>query len=522
MLAAFIKRQQNHNWWDATGRSGHVCLLILPLLVAPTTANLHPTKPAVTKPCQAADYLNAIAGNALELLTTATEQVANTLQTEAKLDTIAASESAAKQLTAALIAIELRKKALETLTEVQQSKEAIVKGALAAAMLSGSMETIADLQPTTVKTHGRVATVTAQSDNTYLKAEPQLSPSNNGACYTTANAREPFDGQPEAKASTTNKIVLIGLEAVTVDNSRLTSPLTVCWSSSGVGAYSSSDCASTQSTSATLVGGPIFKTKTITVTRDTAQQDSEYAADHGQTVVPSQSRVQRKLKEIACPEKAAAKLTKLTIGLELKPLITSSVLKQQIAKAIDGDNAKYSNQETKTKVDNLIKEAIGENGDEIKNTVGKSLDELTPPKAAVGGNGDKQLKAITSPQDIAAAATYYTVQRFVEEQEKKKKNQANPSCPTKTDKSAEPPKTADECKKHLTEKPCKDEKGCDFDDKKPEGERCFPKAETDKKDLKSFSRNLTVSFLQAFAAIALAEFYSFKKITSFYEIYEIC
>nr|AGH60750.1 variant surface glycoprotein 1842 [Trypanosoma brucei] len=243
-------------------------------LLAPSlAATLHPSKSAVTKACHAADYLGEIATNALGLLTSATEQVANTLQTAGKFDTIAATGSGAKQLSAALIAIELRKKALETLAEVEQSKEAIVKGAIAAAMMSGAMETIADLEKTAVKTHGRIATATAQADNGYLKAEPELSPSTHGACYASAGTREAFEGQASAPTGSTNKIVLIGLETAKVDNSGPNKPLTVCWSSSGGSSnYAAGDCSSTQTASATLVGGPIFKAKTITVTRDTAQQ----------------------------------------------------------------------------------------------------------------------------------------------------------------------------------------------------------------------------------------------------------
>nr|AGH61031.1 variant surface glycoprotein 465 [Trypanosoma brucei] len=69
----------------------------------------------------------------------------------------------------------------------------------------------------------------------------------------------------------------------------------------------------------------------------------------------------------------------------------------------------------------------------------------------------------------------------------------------------EPKKSVEECKKHTTEQPC-NEGGCDFDEKKPEGEKCFPKPETEKKDEKSFSGKLRVFVPQVFAAIILLEF----------------
>nr|AGH59864.1 variant surface glycoprotein 659 [Trypanosoma brucei] len=127
-------------------------------------------------------------------------------------------------------------------------------------------------------------------------------------------------------------------------------------------------------------------------------------------------------------------------------------------------------------------------------------DKLTQIKLPTTLLGEKQTQTIKEVKTMDEASKML-LQALLEVTTK---NQASPSCPTKTERAEEPKKTADECKKHTTEKPCKDEKGCDFDEKKDP--KCFPKAETDKKDEKSFSRNMRVSVLQVFAALVLAAF----------------
>nr|CAJ17127.1 variant surface glycoprotein (VSG), putative [Trypanosoma brucei brucei TREU927] len=100
-------------------------------------------------------------------------------------------------------------------------------------------------------------------------------------------------------------------------------------------------------------------------------------------------------------------------------------------------------------------------------------------------------------------ALAYCYGRSIREVEESAKKLASSN--SNKNKATDTPKSVDECKKHLTEKPCK-EGGCDFDEKKPEGEKCFPKPETEKKDEKSFSGKLRVFVPQVFAAIILLEF----------------
>nr|APD74363.1 variant surface glycoprotein 1125.2959 [Trypanosoma brucei] len=248
----------------------------------------------------------------------------------------------------------------------------------------------------------------------------------------------------------TNKLVLIGLKARDMPPPAEDAELTLCAAAGTNGQKygANNGCSNGASTVLALKGGKIFDKATITLTRKTDASDSKYSDSSEATAIPNKKTIAAAA-AIAKLEDAAAAIGTLSATLDIKALIMAPRLKEQLAKAIDGEGAKYADA-TKTKVDNLLKEVIYENGDEIKNAVGKSLDDMTPQKAAVGGNGDRQLKAITSPQEIADAATYYAVRRFINEQEVKKKNQESPSCPTNTDKLTEPAKSADERKKHKT------------------------------------------------------------------------
>nr|APD75710.1 variant surface glycoprotein 1125.5662 [Trypanosoma brucei] len=190
-----------------------------------------------------------------------------------------------------------------------------------------------------------------------------------------------------------------------------------------------------------------------------------------------------------------------TVACAANLIATSSKLKQTIAKALGGEKGLYEDTETKTKVDHFLKQTVGMDGEKAENDLVKDLSQLTPLKEAVGGDGTRKLQDISAPQDLANAKTLYAVRKFVVE-EQKNKNQASPSCPSKADKSEEPPKTADECKKHKTSEYCKKKTGCNFDDKKDP--KRFPKVDTEKKDEKSFSENLRVFIPHVFSALVLS------------------
>nr|AGH60126.1 variant surface glycoprotein 1188 [Trypanosoma brucei] len=143
-----------------------------------------------------------------------------------------------------------------------------------------------------------------------------------------------------------------------------------------------------------------------------------------------------------------------------------------------------NDQEIKTK----IKELYGENYGDFAAKIWNKLPDTTVTYFTATETKTEKLKALSNPEGIATAIGAGLAKAATLQMQTK--------CPTQSttteqkDKPEEPAKTADECKKHKTSEDCK-KGGCEFDDKKDP--KCFPKAETEKKDEKSFSRNLRVS-----------------------------
>nr|APD73265.1 variant surface glycoprotein 1125.510 [Trypanosoma brucei] len=145
-----------------------------------------------------------------------------------------------------------------------------------------------------------------------------------------------------------------------------------------------------------------------------------------------------------------------------------------------------------------LKDLFGSQESEWKEKLWNAVEEQEVSTGQDGNQAKAKISTISGLTALDAALTATHIQKLL--------TATDTSLPkdtakqTKTDKPEEPKKTADECKKHTTEQPCK-EGGCDFDEKKPEGEKCFSKTETDKKDENSFSCRLRASILQVFAAL---------------------
>nr|AGH61118.1 variant surface glycoprotein 560 [Trypanosoma brucei] len=149
-----------------------------------------------------------------------------------------------------------------------------------------------------------------------------------------------------------------------------------------------------------------------------------------------------------------------------------------------------------SQIKTIIKQVYGE-GAEMKTKFWEKLKTIKKPSKILGEDASGDITTVTS----LVTAFKLFLETKVKESKHKQQAAAPVTVTTGSEKETET-KKEDECKKHTTEKLCKSEKGCDFDEKKPEGQKCFPKAETEKKDEKSFSRNLRVSVPHVFAAFA--------------------
>nr|APD72575.1 variant surface glycoprotein 1125.22 [Trypanosoma brucei] len=152
----------------------------------------------------------------------------------------------------------------------------------------------------------------------------------------------------------------------------------------------------------------------------------------------------------------------------------------------------------KSTIQDTIRSEYGK-GKAFKDKFWEEVKKVPLPATVLGEKTNGKLESVTT---ITAAAKLI-LQKIVDENKKPvaSKETDNEAKPIKEDKAS---KTPDECKKHTTSEDCKKEAGCEFDEKKEP--KCFQKAETDKKDEKSFSTNLRVSVLQVFAALVLAAF----------------
>ncbi|EAN76244.1 variant surface glycoprotein (VSG), putative [Trypanosoma brucei brucei TREU927] len=135
--------------------------------------------------------------------------------------------------------------------------------------------------------------------------------------------------------------------------------------------------------------------------------------------------------------------------------------------------------EAKNTVSNLITQHFGK-AQNFKSKIWDEIEKLKVPATVLGDKAEMTLKDV----DDIGLATHIMVQHITASFQKSapQAEKQPDTTEVKPGKAEETKKTADECKKHTTSEDCKKEKGCDFVEKKPEGEKCFPKVETDKKD----------------------------------------
>nr|AGH61274.1 variant surface glycoprotein 821 [Trypanosoma brucei] len=470
-------------------------------------SELHDTKAELKKACDTATYFRQVSENGHRHLKAALSSVTAAVTKANKLLVLSARNNGNQAQAAQLIASQLLKQIQTTAKTLEQNTADALEGIAAANRISGSQELIAELE-TTLIADNNVRTLADAVNSQLVKVKPEITANKNGACQKAENQREDLTSGGTRGDGQTLTWSLTALEANTPGTTP-NQPLTLCGSNTGDNRAVSAITCDTQTTQIGIKGGNVFKASRVDITRKTTGVNTEYTDLADSTKVPTAKTLNPELKLLRKLEKAAEELEKLSINNDATTLAQQEQIKSVIAKALDGEEGSYSKPETKTKVDAILKELFGDKAENVKTTIDQDLKELKPSKAAVGGNGEKKLETINDPKELADAQIYYTVKNYIADQEEKKKKQAGSSCPTKADKASEPPKSADECKKHNTEKACKDETGCDFDETKDP--KCFPKVETDKKDEKSFSRNLRVSVSQ--------EFFVFMSLTQFEDFF---
>nr|APD74796.1 variant surface glycoprotein 1125.4269 [Trypanosoma brucei] len=476
---------------------------VLAATITATSAAIHDNIHKVDSPCAAADYLLGIASRAQSKLEQQLTAASNTFSLAQRIKIAAAAQTPSNQLAAQLLTAAVEKKATEALSAANGAYSAIINGISAASQLVGTQNLLFELAKL------NLPNIQSATDTTFTGAQgkaltPTLAPTATGECTTGEGTREERKTRQDPDPSKT-EITLYAVQAKAA-SSTLGGDLSICAATS-TASTATSNCkdGSGSNTNLQFIGGKLLELKENKLTRKRSSDDDYAAEGQHQGKVPSEKTIRNLLKKIKAMENAAATLTQTSAITDLKLISEAQEIKEAMARALKGEQGSYTDGKGKAEVDKLLKQAYGEDK-KIVEGISKLAKEFKPTKAATGGEGDKQLQQIISVDNLAAAETYYAIKKIIDEEGQKKKNQASPSCPTKTEKASEPAKTADECKKHTTAGDCEKETGCDFDEKKPEGERCFPKPESNKKDEKSFSRNLRVSVPQVCAELSLLSF----------------
>nr|APD73692.1 variant surface glycoprotein 1125.1499 [Trypanosoma brucei] len=464
---------------------------------------IHNKKAQITTACGASDYFRGLeikAGNAVR---SALNEAIQAATTATKIKVAVASTSPENQAAGRIIAARIDEGAIRAMATILAESEAINAGVSAIGRLAGGQEVIAELHSLKIADVPTVAAASVTAEGTHLKITPKLTIATKPACIADDNSRKKDKEKDDADTNAPDAISLAVLTAA--EPGGYGGAITVCGHGTAQTAIAGITCANDQ-TSFGIKGGSVFKTTIKTTTKEEAKLASEYTEETSTNTVPNGPTITAELNLLLELEKAVDTISAVSVETDAATIARSTDIQEAIARAVDGEAATYANPATKPKVDALIKAMFGDKAENVKSTIEKDIKDLKPPKATVGGTGDRKLAEINDPKELADAQIYYAIKNIVGYQDGQKNIQANPSCPTKTEKAEEPKKTADECKKHTTAEDCKKETGCEFDEKKPEGERCFPKAETEKKDEKSFSSNLRVFVPHVFAALVLEIF----------------
>nr|8Q0P_A Chain A, Variant surface glycoprotein MITat 1.21 [Trypanosoma brucei brucei]8Q0P_B Chain B, Variant surface glycoprotein MITat 1.21 [Trypanosoma brucei brucei]8Q0P_C Chain C, Variant surface glycoprotein MITat 1.21 [Trypanosoma brucei brucei]8Q0P_D Chain D, Variant surface glycoprotein MITat 1.21 [Trypanosoma brucei brucei]8Q0P_E Chain E, Variant surface glycoprotein MITat 1.21 [Trypanosoma brucei brucei]8Q0P_F Chain F, Variant surface glycoprotein MITat 1.21 [Trypanosoma brucei brucei]AAX len=475
------------NYWIAA--TGALALAVA--VTAQGTTLLHNAKAQVTTPCGASHYMRHITRQAESALQAGLKTAQSALETSNKLRVVASSKTGGAATAASILAANLASEAAKAIETIKTETKNFLAGFAAAAELAGQQTIVSEIKSAQVQDVNTLTAAQAVTTPGIIQVKPKLTIASTAACFnddgspvSDDEAAQPNQGEP------TLKFFVVSANTPGTTHNEL---LTICGHGS-TGTAPSTGCQN-DATSIGIKGGDFLKTAAVTTTRLASSAGKTYPAITSTTTIPNDKTLNKAVTAIRELETAVAALDAISDVSSPEDIAARPELTEAIAKALDGDKAK---------VDSFAAETFGKESAIVKSTIVKDLKDLKPPKSAVGGSGEKKLETINDPKELADAQIYYTVKKFVDEQEQKKKNQASPSCPTNTDKTTEPAKSADECKKHTTSDDCKDEKGCEFDEKKDP--KCFPKVDTEKKDDKSFSSNVRVSVPQVFAALVLAAF----------------
>ncbi|SCU64202.1 variant surface glycoprotein (VSG, atypical), putative [Trypanosoma equiperdum] len=457
--------------------------ITLCLPVVTTSAVKTPTKKAKTA-CDVATQLRQMADSARIKITSTQESVKKMLTTASKLDVIANGVNTNAGWAAAYLRSIYIQKAAEANEKLAANAPALLKGIEALSRLAGSQEAISRLSQLQLQDLNIATATTHATDGSKGQLKPKLEPAVNPHCIAADGTREKDSSDESHDTQHKNAITILTVKA-TPAGEALGTYLTICGSNSNAGRPpDTANCNSGQATNIGVKGGTVFKA-TPKVLHTTAANSAEAYGDGGDDEsTPNKATIKAELALVLEMLHAAQRLGTITAPAAIESAFDATYAGHAIAKALGGHEATAERPNLKEKVKHTTEELFGKESNSIKTQIPQLLNTFQPSKAT-GSDGAKTLDSINAPEELSKAATYYTIKNFIDEEEQKKKNQENPSCPT----SAEKP-----------EEEHKDEKGCDFDEKKYP--KCFPK---EKVSTTSTGRNsIVIKTLPLLAVLLLA------------------
>nr|APD73424.1 variant surface glycoprotein 1125.1176 [Trypanosoma brucei] len=460
----------------------YISLLIFALTFQPSASALHLYGKQVKKPCNSKYYLDNMAEKANQNVEQALTSTRTALLQAAKQALVGSAETDARRRLAYNVNLEhtikLATTALDTL--ITNWKQ-LQSGLAAVNQLAATNALVAEVEQTTMKDVA-VQTVGGTQAPPALATEAALKGNEHGYCLKQPGQPDRTEAADDSYTITKSIKTFVLKAAAKATGSTANDFNQVC-AISVAGVISPSTLCTSTYTAVGFKGGKILQATAVTITKKNKADGEAYEAAISPDSAPSAATLTKLTTDIAGLETALKKIPKTMVN-DADAALTSEATKDAIARTLAGTDASYSK---KTKeVDGFIEKTFGKDGEKLKEQLTKNLKDMIPSKEADGGDGTTKLENLNDINKLIKAHRYYAIKNYIADQEEKKKKQGSSSCPTKTEKPEEPKKSAEECKKHTTEKPCKDEKVCDFDEKKDP--KCFSKVETDKKNEKSFSR----------------------------------
>nr|AGH60250.1 variant surface glycoprotein 1317 [Trypanosoma brucei]APD73669.1 variant surface glycoprotein 1125.1472 [Trypanosoma brucei] len=393
----------------------------------------------------ASSQATELAKNMEATVATATSRATEFTKAATKLRIMAASQTASMATASYTAAAEAAKTALEILTKVTEQTPKINKAASALRASANTAELLSVLKSLTLSDKPMAA---ANSYNTQDRRPLSFTLANdNGACMESKDKRAAAKEGPASKnAADHNRITLVTANLRTSDGDT-TKDLFLCSSNSQT-AFGPSQTCSGDGSHVGLKGGKVFETKLITINRKNKNAGSEYNDPAtGNTIIPHVSTYKHQLAAIALGLDAARSLEAVPDPSDWLTKAGQKVDTKILANVLKGAGKLETAQEDHPSTKELANQLYGTDGKKVETALKENGPKNFKPGKAAIDDANKALDSIDDPDVLYKAETYYTIKKFVDEEEQKKKNQASPSCPTNTDKAEEPPKTADECKK---------------------------------------------------------------------------